>query len=148
MGFRARSAKVESGFAGPTPALGPRSRSKLLKQRVIFMPPRSHARLKPDGLLGRIMRAPLPIRNSIEKGRRRGLANLESGTSRRVPYSRFVTDDRGNMRPRFSIPIDRFGYSCTLLCPDRILSLIQPKRVRIAIPAHLLELEPKHHILQ
>src|SRR5258708_16158949 len=120
MGFRARSAKVESGFAGPTPLLGPRSRSKLLKQRMILTPPRAHPRLKPDGMLGRIMRALLPIRNSIEKVRRRGLANLGSGASRRVSCSRFVTDDRGNMRLRFSIPIDRFGYSCTLPRPGRI----------------------------
>src|SRR5260370_18312716 len=111
MGFRARSAKVESGFAGPTPLLGPRSGSKLLKQRMILTPPRAHPRLKPDGMLGRIMRALLPIRNSIEKVRRRGLANLGSGASRRVTCSRFVTADPGNMTPRFSQPNAKTHYS-------------------------------------
>src|SRR6202790_2233684 len=37
-----------------------------------------------------------------------------------VPYSRFVTYGRRNMRPAFSIAIDRFGVSCTIPRPDRI----------------------------
>src|SRR3981189_2538783 len=39
--YKARSAKVEAGFAG-TPSFVPRSRSNLLKERMIFSPNRSH----------------------------------------------------------------------------------------------------------
>jgi hypothetical protein len=51
-----------------------------------------------------------------------------------------------NMTPQFSIPIDRFTGSCRLPRPDRIL--IPPRRFRMAIQAHLVELERKHKILE
>jgi hypothetical protein len=51
-----------------------------------------------------------------------------------------------NMTPQFLIPIDRFAGSCTLARPDRIL--IPPRRFRMAIQAHLVELERKHKILE
>src|SRR5204862_3860113 len=39
---RARSAKVEAGFAGQTPSFVPRSRSQFMNERMIFTPNRPH----------------------------------------------------------------------------------------------------------
>src|ERR1700736_4932336 len=59
----------------------------------------------------------------LRKGAKAAFRNIvpASGVCKqaRVPYSRFVTDGRGNMRMRFSIPIDSLGGSCRLGCPDR-----------------------------
>src|SRR5260370_10320172 len=51
-----------------------------------------------------------------------------------------------NMTPQFLIPIDRFAGSCTVARPHRIL--IPPRRFRMAIQAHLVELERKHKVLE
>src|SRR5437660_10947947 len=45
----------------------------------------------------------------------------------------------------FSIPIDRFAVSCRLPRPDRIF---HRGGMRMAIQAHLVELERKHKILE
>jgi len=47
---------------------------------------------------------------------------------------------------QFSIPIDRFSGSCTI--PWSGSELIQPRRFRMAIEAHLVELERKHKVLE
>ena len=44
------------------------------------------------------------------------------------------------------IPIDSFAGSCTIDPPDRIL--IPQRRFRMAIEAHLVELERKHKVLE
>src|SRR6266498_1172802 len=50
-------------------------------------------------------------------------------------------------RARFWIPIDRFAVWCTLPRPDRIW-VHPPRRFRMALQAHLVELERKHKILE
>src|SRR4030081_39362 len=51
------------------------------------------------------------------------------------------------MRTAILIPIDSFAGSCTIVCPDRILIPPQ-RRFRMAIEAHLVELERKHKVLE
>jgi hypothetical protein len=53
---------------------------------------------------------------------------------------------RSNMRTPNLIPIDSFDGSCTIGLPDRIL--IPQRRFRMAIEAHLVELERKHKVLE
>ena len=66
-----------------------------------------------------------------------------------VPYSRFITYEFSKMTVR------RFGFPSTdqlggvdFVRPDRIRGLTLPRRFRMAIQAHLVELERKHKILE
>ena len=45
-------------------------------------------------------------------------------------------------------PIDRFADWCTLSYPIESQGFILPRRLRMAIQAHLVELERKHKVLE
>src|SRR5579864_221272 len=70
----------------------------------------------------------------------------QAGIPWTVPCSRFVTHATSNLRSPFSNPIDRPANWCRVGVPDRGLTL--PRRLRMAIQAHLVELERKHKLLE
>src|SRR5689334_6754498 len=65
-----------------------------------------------------------------------------------VPCSSFITYATLNPFEVSPIPIDRFGKWCRLPGPDQIQGLTLPRRFRMALQAHLVELERKHKLLE
>src|ERR1041385_5429075 len=90
--------------------------------------------------------SPLPVPSATAKTWGKALPGLVNvGFAERlsspVPCSRFVTYARQKMTARTRLTIDRFGRRCTFTHPDRICGLTQPRRFRMALQAHLVELE-------
>jgi hypothetical protein len=97
--------------------------------------------------------SPLTVPSATAKTTRKGLSGLvNTGFAERVfsrvPCSRFVTYAPQKMTVPIRLTIDRFGGRCTLTHPDRICGLNQPRRLRMALQAHLVELERKHKTLE
>jgi hypothetical protein len=97
--------------------------------------------------------SPLPVPSATAKTWRKALSRLVNvGFAERlgspVPCSRFVTYAGQKMTAPICLTIDRFGRRCTLTHPDRICGLKQPRRFRMALQAHLVELERKHKSLE
>jgi hypothetical protein len=52
------------------------------------------------------------------------------------------------MTPPIGFPIDRSPDWCRLVSPIKSQGFILPRRLRMAIQAHLVELERKHKVLE